>query len=308
MKKIIVLFTLSLSLLGSAQITEVLKELKRIQFKMPDTINGWHRHGNFRLNINQALYENWQSGETNNIEITAHIAHRFDYQRDNMLWDNYLLLDYGLNKINGYDIRKTQDKLELNSIIGSTTPQKWSYSFFLNLQTPITNTYNYDKDLNRENRIAGFLAPLYIATGPGIMWRKDANLFFNLAPVTAKSVYVNGHVNKYSNAENRFLNNDQTKIFGITPGEDFLHQLGFYSSAYMKIELMKNVHMENRIALYSNYLQEPKNFDMDYTMNLVLKVNKLLTTNLTFQTRYDDQEFVGFQVRESLGVGLNFKI
>ena len=308
MRKVIVIFTLILSVVVQAQVTEVLNELKRIQFQMPDTVNGWKRDGTFRFNINQALYSNWQSGESNNIEVSAHIAHNFNYQKNSVLWDNHLIFDYGLNKINGYDIQKTRDKLEVNSIIGADTPDNWSYSFFLNLQTPVSNTYNYNKDLTKENRTAGFLAPLYITTGPGLMWRKSPSLHFNIAPVTAKSIYINGHVNKYNAEADTFENNDEIVLYGVIPGEDFRHKLGFYSAAYMKLDLMKNVKMENRLALYSNYLENPENLDMDYSMNLVLRINELLTTNVHFQTRYDDNEFPGFQMRESLGVGLNFKI
>lgn len=308
MRLIIVILTLTFSVFGQAQISEVLKEVMRIQFQLPDTIDGWDREGLFRLNINQAMYSHWQSGQTNNIEFNTHISHNFNFQRDNMLWDNLLLFDFGMNKINGYEFRKTQDKLEINSIIGAKTPNNWSYSYFLNLQTPISNTYNYTKDLIKKNRTAGFLAPLYIATGPGIMWRKDANLHFNIAPVTAKSVYINGNVHKFNTETETFDSNNEIMIYSVEPGEDFRHKLGFYSSAYMKFDLMKNVKMENRLALYSNYLESPENIDMDYTMNLTLKINKLLSTNISFQTRYDDQEFEGFQVRESLGIGLNFKI
>lgn len=306
--RLIVFFTLICSAATFGQINDVLQEIRRIQFQLPDTIDGWGREGNFRLNVNQAMYSNWQSGQTNNIELNAHVSHNFNYQRNNMLWDNLLLFDYGVSKINGYDFRKTHDRLELNSIIGAHTPSNWSYSYFLNLQTPVSNTYNYEKDLTRENRTAGFLAPVYITSGPGIMWRKNSNMHINIAPVTAKSVYVNGRVNKYNATQDTFLSNEEIVLYGIQPGDSFTHKLGFYSAAYMKFDLMKNVKMENRIALYSNYLNEPENIDMDYTMNLVLRINDLLSTSVVFQTRYDDQEFGGFQLRESLGVGLNFKI
>ncbi|MDO5656120.1 MAG: DUF3078 domain-containing protein [Flavobacteriaceae bacterium] len=308
MGRLIVFFTLITFNFSIAQINEVAKEIKRIQFQLPDTIMGWERDGNLRLNFNQAFYENWQSGESNTIELNAHISHDFNYQKNKIIWDNKLLFDYGLSKINGYDIRKTQDKLEINSVIGGKSANRWSYSFFVNLQTPVSNTYNYDKDLKRDNRTAGFLAPLYMAAGPGIMWRKDANLHLNIAPVTAKSVYINGWVNRFNTQLDRFENNNEREIYGVLPGEQFRHKLGFYSSAYMKLDLMKNVKMENRLSIYSNFLEEPENIDFDYTMNLILKINDLLSTSIVIQTRYDDKEYEGLQLRETFGIGLNFKI
>jgi len=40
-------------------------------------------------------------------------------------------------------------------------------------------------------------------------------------------------------------------------------------------------------------------------MNFVLTINKWLSTDLTFQTIYDDNAFSGFQAREVFGLGVN---
>ena len=75
---------------------------------------------------------------------------------------------------------------------------------------------------------------------------------------------------------------------------------------YYKIQVMENFTVENILNLYSNYLEDPQNVDIDYQLNAVLKVNKYISTNLTFQALYDDNGFSGFQTRHTLGVGLNY--
>ena len=69
---------------------------------------------------------------------------------------------------------------------------------------------------------------------------------------------------------------------------------------------MENITMENVFALYSNYLESPENIDLDYIMNVVMKVNDHISTNLIFQTIYDDNSYRGFQIREVFGFGLNY--
>ena len=64
--------------------------------------------------------------------------------------------------------------------------------------------------------------------------------------------------------------------------------------------------MENILNLYSNYLEDPQNVDLDYTMNLNMKVNKYLSANVIFQAIYDDNAVGAFQIREVLGVGFNY--
>ena len=69
---------------------------------------------------------------------------------------------------------------------------------------------------------------------------------------------------------------------------------------------MANVSLENTLNVYSNYLDQAQNIDVDYQLNVVMKINKYLATNLALQTIYDDNAFRGFQTRQVLGLGVNF--
>ena len=79
-------------------------------------------------------------------------------------------------------------------------------------------------------------------------------------------------------------------------------------NGYAKIELLPNVELENILGLYSNYLEKPKNVDIDYTANLSMRVNNLITTNVAFQAIYDDNAVQGFQIRQALGIGITYKL
>jgi hypothetical protein len=69
---------------------------------------------------------------------------------------------------------------------------------------------------------------------------------------------------------------------------------------------MANVSIENRLNLYSNYLDDPRNIDIDYQMNVVMRINKYLTANIALQTIYDDNSVQAVQVREIFGIGANY--
>ena len=64
--------------------------------------------------------------------------------------------------------------------------------------------------------------------------------------------------------------------------------------------------MENILNLYSNYLDKPQNVDVDYQMNLVMKINKYMSANLALQTIYDDNAITKVQVRQVFGLGVNY--
>ncbi|NDB02434.1 MAG: hypothetical protein EBY38_02020, partial [Flavobacteriaceae bacterium] len=98
------------------------------------------------------------------------------------------------------------------------------------------------------------------------------------------------------------------KYFGVASGETTRSELGLALNGYAKVVLLPNVDLENILGLYSNYLDKPKNVDIDYTANLTMRVNNLITTNIALQAIYDDNAVKGFQIRQALGVGVTYKL
>jgi hypothetical protein len=94
--------------------------------------------------------------------------------------------------------------------------------------------------------------------------------------------------------------------FGVDANKSFRYELGFYAAGYYKFNLFENVSAENILSLYSNYLEDPQNVDLDYQLNIVMTINKFLTTNFSFQTIYDDNAFRGFQVRQVFGLAVKY--
>ena len=71
---------------------------------------------------------------------------------------------------------------------------------------------------------------------------------------------------------------------------------------------MKNVFIENRLAVYSDYLGKPENIDFDYTLAAEMKVNELISTQLEVQFVYDDNAVQALQAREVFGIGVRMSL
>ena len=95
--------------------------------------------------------------------------------------------------------------------------------------------------------------------------------------------------------------------FGVDAGESSRFEFGGSLAAYSKYTLVKNVTLEQLLNLYSNYIEDPANVDIDYTLNVSLLVNKYITGSFVFQAIYDDNATSGFQIREVIGLGLKYK-
>ena len=256
----------------------------------------WTKGGNASLMFSQAAFNHdWTGGGTNNVAASLAVSYAFNYKKDKWAWDNNVFVDYGITKLEGDDYsRKTTDRFEVNSVLGYqlNNPQ-WYYSFFLNFKTQMTDGYKYES--TGRTLINQMLSPGYLQFGPGMLWKKSDNLKVNLAPATSK----------ITTAKSRWT--ETGPFYGVEQGKNIRYELGFYLNGYAKFTVMDNVSFENILSLYSNYLDKPQNVDLDYTANIVMTINKYLSANFTFQAIYDDDAAKAFQIREVLGLGVNYK-
>ena len=289
MKKLGVILLCILGIL-SAQSQDLIK---------PDTTKVWTRKGNFSLLFNQSNFNNWAAGGENNLSGNVGINYDFNYKKKDITWDNKIIASYGLVKTKNSPFeKKTDDRLELNSLFGKKAEGLWYYSAILNFKTQIAKGYVYGKDANGaeiRTETTNLLSPGYLTFGPGMLWKKRDNLKFNLAPITSKITIVNADFTVPNKG-----------YFGVEEGKNTRYELGFYASGYYKFNLMANVSLENIFGVYSNYLDKPENVDLDYQINVVMKINRYLSTNLSMQAIYDDNAFQGFQTRQVFGLAVNF--
>lgn len=257
--------------------------------------NGWTKAGVVSLLFNQSAFnKEWTAGGTNNYGGNFSLSYDINYKKDTWAWDNKILFDYGLTKVDGDDFtKKTNDRLSLTSLVGKEATNNWYYSFFLNFQTQIAKGYEYVGNERFEK--TDFMAPGYLSFGPGLLWKKNDNYKVNIAPATARFVF----------SSKRFTN--VADHFGVEKGKTTRFEFGASVSGYAKFDIVENVSLENIATLYSNYLNKPQNIDIDYTANLMLKVNNYLSANLAFQLIYDDNAVKAVQVREAFGAGITYK-
>lgn len=280
MKKIVLSFVFLLAIV-SVNAQEIIK----------DTTKLWTKEGNISLLFNQSAYnKQWLGGGTSNIAGNFNLNYDFNYKKGTVVWDNKLIAAYGLTKIKGDNkIAKTDDRLELNSLWGKKAKGDWYYSLFFNFKTQMDA--GYDKD---DVKISHFFSPAYTQFGPGMLWKKSNNLSVNFSPATAKLILVHEHFTEFGPS------------FGVLQGDSSRFEFGASISANYKFSVMANVTIENRLNLYSNYLDNPQNVDIDYQMNLVMKINKYLSANVALRTIYDDNSVQAVQVSEVFGIGVNY--
>lgn len=279
------------------------KEIKKDSLEI-----NWNLSGKFTFLGNQSSYSYWTAGGQTSVSGTIKIDYDFNYDKDGWNWDTKLITAYGLNSIGGSKfLKKTDDKLEINSLLGKKFTNNlignWSYSSFINFKTQWTKGYRFRKNSQGEEErteLTRFFSPAYLQVGVGLYWKKNKDFWINMAPFTGRLIIVNRY----------FTNNleDNKRYFGVKKGKNSRFELGASIRSFFKFELVENVFVTNRISLYSDYLDNPANIDLDYTINTIMKVNKYLTTNLIIQFIYDHNSVKRLQVREVMGIGISLDI
>ncbi|WP_196885722.1 DUF3078 domain-containing protein [Aureivirga sp. CE67] len=251
--------------------------------------SNWNNSGTFSFLLNQSSYSNWVAGGDNNLGGNVMVNYNFNYEKDKWTWNSRVNAAYGLSKNADEATKKTDDKIEINSVLGYKAGGNWSYSFLVNAKTQFTAGYE-DYNADPRVKISDFLSPGYFSFGPGMLWKKSDNLYLNLSPVTSRLTVVN---------------DEQSGKFGTEEGKTTFYQLGFNANLYYKFTIMKNITAENNLVLYSDYLEEPKNVILNYELNLVMKINKYLSTNVNVQVIADDNATSKVQSKEVFGLGVN---
>nr|WP_298995744.1 DUF3078 domain-containing protein [uncultured Allomuricauda sp.] len=270
----------------------------------------WEKGNEFGLNINEVAFVNWNAGGENSVSALANMRFTRNYKFRYLDWKNELRLRYGLNAQEGRQLRKTDDQIRLNSTFSfrKDTITNWYYSINASLNTQFSNGFNYP---DRTTPISRFMAPgyLFLSAGSAYIVEEDKfNLF--MSPISLKATFVLDEA----------LSNQGA--FGVEEGERVFTEVGFLITNTWEKEVFKNVFMNHRLSLYTDYTRRFGNVDIDWEVNFNLKVNKYINANIGTHLIYDDdirfdEELADdgtvinpgeprIQFKQLLGVGLTY--
>lgn len=284
MKNILLSLVFLFSLLTIAQPDSLFLKVKKTVYDGPE----WNQKSKASFDLSQVSFTNWNSGGSNSISGLLGFTSSANYKDKFFNWRNNLSIRYGINKQESREIRKTDDLFELNSDIGynPSNTSNWFYSAKLNFRTQLTNGYKYP---NTDNPISRLMAPGYLFFGGGMEYGKRIEkLAFYFSPLTLKATFV--------------LDEDLANAgsFGVKPaefdsdgnlirsGERIRREVGILINNSYEIEVAENINMKHRVSLYSDYINNFGNVDVDWRIDFSFKVNSFVRASLGSHIRYDD--------------------
>jgi hypothetical protein len=333
MKKLFLLLFLLQTINAAAQTDSVKQKIDSVQVKIDklevakdsikaaDTVRYWKKGGMSGLNFSQASFTNWAAGGENSVSLTA-IANLFaNYKKGKNSWDNNLDLAYGFIQSGHGAPKKNEDKIDLTSSYGRFASKHWAYTLMLNAKSQFDNSYNYPND---STVVSHFLAPAYVLLSLGLEYKtSDKSFTMLISPITSKFTIVNNQGLADAGAYGVEPAVIDTMGNVITHGKLIRSEIGGLIRLSYKKEIMKNVIVDTKVELFSNYLDQPQNIDVNWDFKLDMKVNKYIIASLNTQLIYDHDIPVPveriidgvsvpgtgprLQFKEVLGIGIAFK-
>lgn len=294
-KATLVLLAIAVSISGAAQ-----------QSTEADTL--WKYNGIASLNLSQLSLSNWAAGGDNSLSGNALLKLSADFDDGKRNWDNDLILGFGLIRTGSDPTRKSDDQIELSSKLGFKANEKWLYSGLLSFKTQFAQGYDNPGEDDRL-KISNFMSPGYLNFSIGMDYKPNQHISLFLSPLSSKFTFV--------------LDEDLSDAgsFGLEPGQTARGEFGAYVKFAYKQEILKNVGLDTKIDLFSNYFNNPQYIDVTWDLLLTFKINDFLSASLMTQLIYDYDIQFGFdstgdgeidsyesrvQFKELFGLGLTY--
>lgn len=262
----------------------------------------WKFEGVSALNFSQVKFKNWAAGGEDSYTINGLVNLGLSYNKKKLSWETSLDLAYGVIKQSNDPIKKSNDKIDLSSKLGYNASKQWLYTALLGFNTQFNEGYQYNDD-DTKTLISDGLSPGYLLYSAGMDYKPNKIISIYASVVTGKTTIV----------KNQDL--ADAGAFGVDAGNNVRNELGSYLKINYKQEIFKNVIVNSKLDLFSNYLNNPENIDVNWQLFINMKVNEFLSANFNLNVLYDDDvDLVKLgeltspkvQVKEVFGMGLSY--
>ncbi|MFZ0280484.1 MAG: DUF3078 domain-containing protein, partial [Bacteroidales bacterium] len=247
----------------------------------------WRYRTESAFSLNQGMLSNWVKGGESSISTTLDVTAFFDYSNKPLLIssNHFARLKFGmLASWEDGDMRvmKNLDLLETNSKFNHKAFGKFDFSAIMLFKTQIAKGHNFTTyKLNGVDRdtailVSKLMNPATLTIGLGLDYKPNKVTSINFSPLSYKATFV---------PDTSSI--DQTK-YGIAKDRRSKHEPGASFLVSNEFKAAKNVTVTNRLQLFTNYINNPLNIDVDWEMILVAHINWFTDVRLNTHLIYDD--------------------
>jgi hypothetical protein len=253
--------------LDNSRLLDIQKIMVKSQF--------WKLRSEAAFVLTQSAVSNWVKGGENNISTVMDITGYADYNNKplKLSSNNFARIKFGYIASGDYGVRKNIDLLETNSKLNHKAFGKFDFSGILLFKTQIAKGFNYPND---SVTVSKFMNPAILTIGLGLDYKPNKNTSLNFSPLSYKGTFVpdTSHI-------------DQT-LYGIAGNRRSLNEPGMSFMITHEFKPIKTVAITNRLQLFTNYVHNPLNIDVDWEMIAVVNLNWFTDVRFNTHLIFDD--------------------
>jgi len=241
----------------------------------------WKYHTETSFILNQASLSNWVRGGENSVSTALDVTGYANYNNKalKLSSNNFARLKFGYLKSGKNDIRKNLDLLETNSKLNHKAFGKFDFSAILLFKTQLARGYNYTQNTNTHDTsilVSKFMNPAILTIGFGLDYKPNKNTSLNFSPFSYKGTFVTdtAHI-------------DQT-LYGIPKNRKSLNEPGVSFMITNVFKPIETVTIVNRLQLFTNYIHNPQNIDVDWEMIVTATLNWFTDVRFNTHLIFDD--------------------
>lgn len=248
-----------------------LLEVQRIVVKQ----KYWKYRTEANLAFSQTALFNWVKGGEKSLSSLLDITGYADYNNKQLKLssNHFARLKLGFLASGDNPVRKNQDLIETNSKLNHKAFGKFDFSGIMLFKTQVAPGYNYPND---SVPVSKFFNPATLTLGLGLDYKPNANTSINFSPISYKGTYMTDTATI-----------DQTK-YGILPDRKSKHEPGLSFMVSHIWKPYKSIGITNRLQLFTNYINNPQNIDIDWEMILVANLNWFTDLRINTHMIFDD--------------------
>lgn len=270
----------------------------------------WTYYSEVEIAMSQGKLANWASGGENSLSLLSNLRYYWNYNRNKTSWENWMHYRFGFMKNGSEDIRKNEDRFEMNSKLGQKAFKHWYYTAQFNMLTQLFNSYDYPKDEERK-LVANFMSPGYFTLSLGMDFKPNSNFSLVISPIAGKWNFV------------RDTSKISAKRYGISEeGKRYKREAGAQLNLFSKLNnLLKIMDMSNELKVFMSYERKDKYLNAgkdneekkripltaNWKMTLSFKINYFMSASIYTETIYDENYSRKLQFKENLNLGVKFR-
>jgi hypothetical protein len=240
----------------------------------------WKYRTESSLAFSQTALFNWVKGGEKSLSSLLDVTGYADYNNKQLKLSssNFARIKLGFLASGENPVRKNTDLIETNSKLNHKAFGKFDFSTIMLFKTQLAPGYSYSKVNNRDTAIlvSKMINPAILTLGFGLDYKPNSNTSLNFSPLSYKGTYMTDTVRI-----------DQTK-YGIAADRKSKHEPGVSFMVSHIWKPKKSLGITNRVQLFTNYINNPQNIDIDWEMILVANLNWFTDLRINTHLIFDD--------------------